>query len=263
MMSKGDNFQKRAVKQITPAESIEHQVRFEPQRFDSLVFDKGYDTWIDRAYRCPCSIKGAGQPMVTCNNCLGVGWIFRDRIDTRVAIQTIKADIRFENWTKTTAGTAKITARAIDKLAFMDRVILKDVEGYYNEIVRTRKIDEEYIGFLEYPLIDMEDLLLFDGDKEPLINLQLNVDYIIVNESKIIFLKDTYKNKELTLSARYKHFLTYHIIEMNRDIIKVRQKGCLMPEETLRDMPINGIMRKAHYLFDNYKYEAEGRLIEN
>ena len=30
----GDNFQKRATATVTPSESVEHQVRFETQRFN-------------------------------------------------------------------------------------------------------------------------------------------------------------------------------------------------------------------------------------
>jgi hypothetical protein len=258
----GKNFQSKNIITKTPAESVEHQVRFEPHRFNSLIFDKGYDVWIDKAYRCPCSVKGTGQPLLTCDNCLGTGWIFKNRIETRVAIQGIKVDVKYENWTRTTSGMAKITARAIDKLAFMDRIILKDVEGYYNEILRTRIKGNKNIAYTEYPIIEIEELLLFQSDKLPLRKLIKDVDYFVEDESKII-LNSSYSLKDYVLTIRYRHYMTYHIIEMNRDIIKVRQKDCELPEETLSDMPINGIIRKAHYLFDNIKYEAENRLIDN
>jgi hypothetical protein len=259
----GDNFQKRATATVTPAESVEHQVRFETQRFNSLVFDKGYEVWIDKAYRCPCSVKSAGQPLISCNNCLGVGWIFTDRAETRVAIQGIKADVKYENWSKTTSGTARITARAIDKLAFMDRIILKDVEGYYNEIIRTRQVANKKVAYAEYPIISVEEIFLFESDKTPLKKLVDGTDYIIENESKIVFDSSISTKPELTLSIRYRHYMTYHVIDMNRDITKVREKGCMMSDEQLKEMPINGLIRKAHYLFDNMKYEAESRLIEN
>lgn len=261
-MAKGDNFQKRAVVQKTPGEITEHQVRLQPERFNSLVFDKGHDAWIDRAYRCPCSVKGAGQPLADCDNCLGNGWIFANRIDTRVAIQGMKADVRFENWTKMTAGMAKITTRAIDKLAFMDRIILKEVEGYYNEILRTRVRDGKVIAFFEYPLLEVEDVMLFRSSKQSLTILRPEIDFTIEGESKIIFnlpLKDDY-----TLTTRYRHYMTYHILEMNRDIMKVRTKDkCGQSDEELAAMPISGVARKAHYLFDNHKFDEEERLIDN
>lgn len=256
-----DNFQSKAIISSTPAETVEHQVRFEPQRFNSLVFDKGYDIYHDKAYRCPCAVKSAGQALISCDNCLGVGWIFIDRTESRIAIQSIKADVKYENWSKTTTGMARVTARAVDKLAFMDRLILRDVEGYYNEILRTRSVGDSTVGYAEYPIIELEEVLLFDTDKTPLKHLKEGDDYTIEKESKIIL--DPKYGTDSVMSIRYRHYMTYHVLDMNRDIVKVRQKGCVMPEETLKDMPISGIIRKAHYLFDNLKYEAENRLIQN
>ena len=53
------------------------------------------------------------------------------------------------------------------------------------------------------------------------------------------------------------------MIDMTRDITMVREKEQPLDPEVLKAMPINGMARKAHYLFDNYKYEEEGRLIDN
>lgn len=245
----------------TPPEIVEHQVRFEPQRFNSLIFDKGYDVYHDKAYRCPCAVKGTGQPLMSCDNCLGVGWTFINRSETRVAIQGMKADVRYDNWTKNTAGMARITARAIDKLAFMDRIILRDVEGYYNEILRVRNYKNKIVAFTEYPIIEIDEILLFDTDKTPLKHLKEGVDFTVENETKITFVPKY--SEDSVLSIRYRHFMTYHIIDMNRDIIKVREKNCTLSDEKLSSMPISGMIRKAHYLFDNNKYEEENRLIEN
>ena len=258
----GENFQKRAVVTKTNSESTEHQVRFEPNRFNSLIFDKGYDAWIDKAYRCPCSVKGAGQPLSTCDNCLGIGWIFANRTETRIAVQGLKADVRYENWTRDTTGMAKISARAVDKLAFMDRIILREVEGYYNEIIRVVIKENEKVAYLEYPLIQMENIMLFNSDIEPLIYLNEGVDYEVVGESKLVF-KNANIVEDSTLTVRYRHFVTYHIIDMDRDIMKVRTKQCSYSDEELQNMPIHGMARKAHYLFDNLKYDAEKRLIDN
>lgn len=260
----GENFQKRATAQTTPPESTEHQVRFEPQRFNSLIHDKGYDVFIDRAFRCPCAVANSGQALTSCNNCLGRGWLFTNRIETRLVVQGIKADVKYENWSKTTAGTAKITARAVDKLAFMDRIILTEVEGYYNEILRTNEDkDGNVVIYTEYPIIEIETLFLFDGDKKPLKRLIENEDYTVEEESKIKLIVSKYPGKNYTLSIRYRHYMTYHIIDMNRDIMKVRTRGCVEPDETQKEMPISGIARKAHYLFDNLKYDEEKRLLDN
>lgn len=258
---KNDGRSKPVVK-VTPPETTEHQVRFQPWRFDSLVFDKGYEVWIDRALRCPCVVKGTGQPLVSCNNCVGLGWIFVNRIETRIAVQQLKADVKYENWSQVTTGMARVTARATDKLAFMDRIILREVEGYFNEVIRTRQYGAKQVAFTIYQILEIESIYLFVNDKQPLKPLEENIDYTFDN-SKII-LSDNYNSmKDLSISIRYRHCLTYHIIDMNRDIMKVREKDCSYSYEQLTNMPIGGMARKSHYIFDNNKYEEQGRLIEN
>jgi len=257
---------KKAVIQTTAPESVEHQVRFEPKRFDSLIFDKGYDVFIDKAYKCPCAVKGAGQALPDCDNCLGIGWLFANRTETRIAIQSIQADVKYENWTRTTAGTARVTARAVDKLAFMDRIILQDVEGYYNEILRSKKIGGVVCFFTNYDILQIEDIMIFEGSNTPLRYLAEGTDYSIdPNVSTKIILGSAFQlaTDEIVATVRYRHLQTYHILDMNRDIVKVREKNCEKPEEQLREMPIAGIARKAHYLFDNLKYKEAVELIEN
>jgi hypothetical protein len=247
---------------VTPPETTEHQVRFQPWRFDSLVFDKGYEVWIDRALRCPCTVKGTGQPLVSCNNCVGLGWIFVNRIETRIAVQQIKADVKYENWSQVTTGMAKVTARATDKLAFMDRIILREVEGYFNEVIRTRQLGGKQVAFTIYEILEIESIYLFQNDKQPLLPLKEGVDFTI-DGFKILLSSNYNSMNDLSISIRYRHCLTYHVIDMNRDIMKVREKDCSYSYEQLANMPIGGMARKAHYIFDNTKYEEQGRLIEN
>lgn len=256
---------KKVVISHTPGEKIDHQVRFTPEKFNELVFDKGYDVFIDKALRCPCSVKNAGNPLPDCDNCLGIGWFFVDRSETRVAVQGMKSDVRYENWSKDTVGMARITARAIDKLAFMDRIILKDVEGYFNEIVRT-KVDQDSRAYLYtmYDILEIESIYLFINSKEKLRRLEEGVDYFFVQNSQTkILLSTEFSSSDLTISVRYRHLQTYHVIDMSRDIVKVRTKGCKMPDEELKEMPISGMIRKSHYLFDNRRFDEESRLIEN
>jgi hypothetical protein len=255
------DFRNKAITSTTPVESVEHQVRFEPGRFNSLIFDKGYDVFIDKAIKCPCTVKGSGQALLTCNNCIGLGWLFINRTETRVVMQQLKADFKFENWSQTTAGMSKITARAVDKLSFMDRIILREVEGFFSEVVLVRNFNEEKVVFPLYEPLEIESLFLFVGDKSPLKPIY-EKDYKI--DGYKIILSDKFDSIEnMSVSIRYRHLLSYHIIDMNRDIMKVRSKNCTLPNEQLTDMPISGMARKAHYIFDNIKYEGEGRVIEN
>lgn len=246
----------------TGPENIEHQVRFEPERFNSLIYDKGYEVFIDRAMRCPCVVKGTGQAEIRCDNCLGIGWIFVNRMETRIAMQQLNANIKYENWSQTTTGMAKITSRAVNKLAFMDRIIVREVEGYFNEVVTVRDYKGQKVGFTIYEILEIESIYLFKEAKQALIPLEEGVDFE-VKGYQLIF-NDKYNSvADMKLTIRYRHLLTYHLIDMNRDIMKVRTKDCSYSDEQLTNMPISGLARKSHYIFDNLKYEEQERLIEN
>lgn len=256
---------KKIIVSETPGEQIAHQVRFTPERFNELIFDKGYDVWIDKALRCPCSVENAGNPLPDCDNCLGMGWFYIDRTETRVTVQGMKADVRYENWSRDTTGMARITSRAIDKLCFMDKIILQDVEGYYNEIIRTKTKDDKTFCYTMYEIVEIESIYLFETQKTKLRRLIKDTDYTIDPdiETKIILSSEFNASPQLTLTIRYRHLQTYHVIDMNRDIVKVRSKGCKMPDENLKEMPISGMIRKAHYLFDNRRFDEDNRLLEN
>lgn len=252
----------KIVTSISSPENVGFQVRFDPQKFNSLIWDKGYEVWHDKALRCPCVVKGTGQGLSSCDNCLGIGWIFIDRKETRIAVQQLKADVKYENWSQTTAGMAKITSRSTDKLAFMDKIVLREVEGYFNEVLKVRDFQGKPTVYCTYEILEIESIFMFNGAKENLVKLQEGLDYTF-DKFRITF-NPKFKNIEnMSITVRYRHYLTYHIIDMNRDIMKVRTKTCSMLNEELENMPISGMARKSHYLFDNLKFEESGRLLEN
>lgn len=253
---------KKAVVSETPPEAVGHQVRMQPGKFNELIFDKGYEVYIDRALRCPCAVKGATQGLPSCSNCLGTGWMFIDRSETRLAVQGINADVKYENWSKLSTGLARITARAVDKLAFMDRIIVRECEGFYNEILRAKTINNQVIAFATYEILEIESIFMFISDKEKHQRIEPD-DYTILDE-RIVFRPKYRTIKNPVFTVRYRHCLTYHIIDMNRDIMKVRTKdGCKMTNEELTNMPIAGTARKAHFMFDNLKFEEANNLIDN
>lgn len=261
-MAGGDG-NKKAIITKSNGENISRQVNFKAKPFNELVFGKGYNVYIDKALRCPCAVKGNGQALPSCNNCIGLGYFYINRKETVIAIQGINAKVQYENWSKLNTGMAKITARSIDRLAFMDRIILLEAEGYYNDIIRAKDFEGKKVCFTTYEIKSVEEIYMFKGDKEKLYPIP-DSEYIVENEK--IILNNKYKSMtELTISVRYKHLLTYHIIDTNRDLVKVRTeddcKECA--DEKKADLPVSYTARKAHYLFDNLNFEQASRLIDN
>ena len=63
------------------------KVGWDVSKFEGLIYNHGYDAYIERALRCPCVDKSTGQAQSTCQNCLGRGWLFVDKRETKIVAQ--------------------------------------------------------------------------------------------------------------------------------------------------------------------------------
>lgn len=234
-------------------------------KFNGLIYNMGYDALLQRALRCPCVDRASGQALSTCKNCNGRGWFFVDTRQTRIIAQTMENIRRNTQTGEINRGTAKITARASDKLGFMDRVILLDLIAYYTEILNPIEYENELIAYPIYEPLEVTNIYLYAGDDKKLI--PLTPDKYEIQGNKIIFdqsiidevpVEDVnQKFPEITISIRYSYHPCYHIIDSNRELTKVREKGCSFTDENLKEVPMLYIARKAHYIFDAVKYNNE------
>ena len=234
-------------------------------KFESLIYNLGYDAYIERALRCPCVDRASGHALSTCKNCLGRGWFFVDKRETRIVAQSMENLRRNSQTGEINHGIARITARASDKLGFMDRVMLLDLMAYYTEILNPIMFEDELIAYPVYEPIAVTNIYLYAGDNVKLIPLTPS-DYEIQG-NKIVFDKKlidevpvedvNQKFPEITISIRYSYHPVYHVIDANRELTKVREKNCSFTDDNLRQVPMLYIARKAHYIFDAAKYGNE------
>lgn len=250
----------------TPAASINPRVGWRIDDFERLIQTQGYDAYIDRAMRCPCVDKATGQALSTCKNCLGRGWFFVDRTETRIIAQRMDSKKRYESWGEVNRGTASITTKGIDKLGFMDRIILLQLEEFYSEILRPEVYEGELLAYPVYEPLEISNIFLFIGDYtklEPISNEMYAVDKnkIVFDQSllELLPVEDVnQKTPNMSVSIRYSHYPVYHVIDINRELMKVREsKLCSFDDEQLRQMPINVLARKAHYIFDAQQFGEE------
>jgi len=250
----------------TPPSQVNPKVGWRVDDFEELIQSQGYDAYIDRAMRCPCADKSTGQALSTCKNCLGKGWFFINRVETRLIAQHMDSKKRYENWSEINRGTASITTKGSDKLGFMDRIILTQLEENYSEILRPVIFDNELIAYSVYEPIQIIDMFLFVSDIDKLISLSEN-DYTI-DKNKIVFDKTLLDKVDITefnvtevpmsITIRYSHFPVYHVIDVNRELMKVRESTfCSYNDEKLKQMPINVLARKAHFIFDAQTFGEE------
>lgn len=238
--------------------------------FTKLINNHGYEAYIDKAMRCPCVDKTTGSPMSNCKNCLGRGYFFIDRKKTKVISQSMNNSKNFEEWSETNKGKAKITAYGIDRLGFMDRIILLPLISYYYEVVRPIEFDNELVAYPIYEPIEISQIYLFVESITKL--MPLTKDQYTINGNKVTFSNDIselvpnndinapYAN--ISIAIRYSYHPVYHVIDINRELMMVKDSGgCNESNKGLKNMPVNVLARKAHYIFDAQNYDSE--LLEN
>jgi len=232
-------------------------------KFEGLIYNNGYDAYLERALRCPCVDRSSGQALSTCKNCLGRGWFFVDKRQTRVVAQSMENIRRNSQTGEVNRGNARITARASDKLGFMDRVMLLDLVAWYTEILNPIEYDNEIVAYPVYEPIDITNIYLYAGDNVKLKPLnasqyQVQGNKIVFDNSIINFVPIDDVNQripEITISIRYSYHPVYHVIDANRELTKVRDKGgCMITDDNLKQVPMLYIARKAHYIFDQQRY---------
>lgn len=173
---------------------------------------------------------------------------------------------RYESWGEVNRGTASITTKGIDKLGFMDRIILLQLEEFYSEILRPEVYEGELLAYPVYEPLEISNIFLFVGDYTKL--EPIPSEMYVIDKNKIVFdqsllellpVEDVnQKTPNMSVSIRYSHYPVYHVIDINRELMKVREsKLCSFDDEQLRQMPINVLARKAHYIFDAQQFGEE------
>lgn len=246
----------------TPPSPADPAARWRVGDFNELIYSQGYDAFIDRALRCPCVDKTTGQALSTCKNCLGRGWFFVNRRETRLIAQSMDNKKRYENWSEVNRGIAKITTRAVDKLGFMDRVILMELEAYYSEILRPNMFEGELIAYPVYEPLEVTEIYLFTSDDQKL--FPIPAEMYSISGNKIVFdptleeyiEANTTDAVQMSVTIRYSYHPVYHIVDANRELMKVREGNCCFRDDQLTAMPNYALARKAHYIFDAQKYGA-------
>lgn len=239
----------------SPNSAGQPQVKLRKSDFDALIWDKGYPVYHDKAIRCPCKEEPSDN-LSTCRNCGGSGWLFINRSQTKMVVQSMNQDTQFKEWSDENRGTARISAMSEDKLSFMDRITLYESESIYNEVLYPKLYNGNNFAFTMYEVVEVLDIFLFQGANRKLKVLELDVDYTI--SSNKIILNSLYASGVSKISIRYIHRPQFHIIDVMRNIMdsEIFDPSTLSGKRSV-PFPISAIGKIAHYTLDPINYDGD------
>lgn len=221
--------------------------------FDAAIVQKGYDVFLDKAIRCPCRRIADRQPLSSCRNCGGSGYVYLNRHKTRMIVQAMNTSTKFKEWSEELIGSVRITARDEENISFMDRITMIGAEVITSQVLHPTEFNGEVRGKVIYDIKEIYEIFTFTSDDQPLKKLEENIDYTI--GGNVLTFNTSYSSWEnFTVSVRYAHEPTYHIIDMVRESMTTKVK--IGGQEKAVVMPVSAVGRKSHYVLDEQNYNG-------
>lgn len=236
------------------------RVDFNQSQFDNFIFDKGYDVIWHEAVRCPCSKAREGH-LSNCSNCLGLGWVFVNPIETKALITSINKDTKYKYWSQELSGTVNVTLRDQERLSVMDKLVLKNKFSLMSELRDVREITGQKFIFTTYPIDQIHSVFIFNSISTKLVRLTMNEYAVSTDNPYVLKLNKTFPTGfNLVVSIKYRHKVQYNVIDLPHDLrysTELNRKG----QEVELPLPIQAIAKKSEYLNgDSVNYDGTGIL---
>lgn len=236
--------------------------------FDQAIEQHGYQCYIERACKCPCKSMNSGAVLSDCLNCAGTGWFWINRQKTNLLCSSMANRNKYEAWTAENAGTVSISCKAEDKLGYMDKVTILELESWFSEVknIRISSTNVPFV-FTTYEPLRVFELYMFESSDVPLKLLLPDIHYTI-EKNKIVFtpwvVGGTEEEPEYidlenkTITLRYVHAPVYFVIDINRDMVRQKQMVNCAPSADLKtNFPLNCVARRMHYIIEPVDFTGE------
>jgi hypothetical protein len=259
---------KPIVSRTPPNVSGQAKVDLRKNDFDAAVWLKGYDVYIDKAIKCPCAVKSNNGALSSCKNCGGSGYVFINRYQTKLLLQSMNIDTRYKEWSQEKLGTVRITARTEDELTYMDRVTLLTGLMSTTQTIHPFTKGNQIKGRATHPPVEIEEVFCFVDGSEELRKLNYGTDVSItgidfsVENNILTFSSEFLAWEHFSVTIRYKHYPTYHIIDLPRGVMETEALNKTNGRNEYTKMPIHAIGRLAHYVLDEQNLN-EDFLLDN
>ena len=233
--------------------------------FNQALWENGYNCLLEEAIMCPC--KGdSSDNRATCDNCMGMGWVFVNPIKTRAFINSINRSTKYKDWSPEMIGTVAVTFRHQNRFGFMWKITMTENYGMISEVLDLRtghKPGYQNFVFGTYPFHSIDSVFAFNGDNSPLIKIKPS-DYQIADNHYVLNIKNTdipaEFNKKVTVT--YRHKVIYHVIDIPHDI-RITKYYDDNGTRRMQEMPVQAIARKAQYELASATNYAGNNVFDN
>jgi hypothetical protein len=235
------------------------QASFQPSKFDTLIVNQGSRVYHERALKCPCAAREAGNTALSgCKNCGGFGYIFINKIETKMVLQHQNLKVSYEPGSERFLGDSSVSARAADRLCRMDRITEPEAESTHNQLLQfTYKTPKgRWFCYTDYPVKQGLNAFLFQDAGAKLLPLVQDVDYFLADQ--FIYLSEDFDaESEITVSLTYVHAPQYYVMELNRGTMTVNALNATTGKKEATKMPLSALVRKAEFVIDQKNYKGE------
>jgi hypothetical protein len=241
---------RKAIITTTPIVEGREQAQMDVAEFNALIQDKGYKCIIERALQCPCLEPATGNASADCLNCGGTGWFFVDKTDTVLKCTNMNNRNKYEAWNPINLGIVNISCRGIDRLGFMDKVTVTELEMWFTQVLKFRKTDTKVFVFTTYNPLFISHAYAFLDTANPLSPIDESLYTIYDNRIEFDFATFSSVNYD-TVTIKYTFNPVYHIIDVNRDMIKQKTiEPCGTVDGSKVMFPLSCVGRLAQYVFE-------------
>lgn len=235
--------------------------RFFESDFRDAIIRQGYDVIHERAIKCSCKGRNS-EHLSDCKNCGATGWIYVNPTKTRMVVQSMSLNPKYESWGVYGAEVSSVTALPEDKLSYMDKVTVLGAVSEHSEALHTSILTQgqqqtKYV-YTVYNILDIYFVGLFVDSNTKLTKLEENVDYTF-SGNKVIFTNENLIENS-SVSIRYSHNPAYYIQEMVRDTMQVNLLKGRIEEKVM--MPIHARAKRIDLFKDRENFSGD-RLLDN
>lgn len=236
---------------------------FRKNDFEAAIWNKGYEIIIEQAIHCPC--KGlSGAAKTTCQNCLGLGWVFINPVKTRAIISSINRQTKYQHWSPEMIGTISVTVRDEERLNSMDKITFASRFSAMSEVRKVLSDNNQSFIFCSYKVVSIKSISVFVSDNLPLMKVPVDKYSISPNNSSVVLLDTTDFPEPFNgvVSIEFDHEVSYNIVDMPHDFRSTfiyNEKG----QNVESNMPIQGIARRSHFVLGSATDFSGTNLLKN